>query len=1175
MRRRFRVCAVLFLAVAVTAPAAAQESRATILGTVTDQTGAVVPGVEVAVLNVRTNIRSSAVTNESGYYEVSYLIPGSYRIEAALPGFKTYLRDGVELATGQRVTLNIPLEIGEAIETVTVHGEAPLLETSSASAGQVIDNRRITELPVTDMNPFALTHLAPGVIRNAEPMFNRAFDNNRTSNISVAGGGNRANEWTLDGMPNTTAGNVVSYVPPTEAVQEFKVETASFDATVASRMGGAVNVAIKSGTNEFHGSLYELHRQQRWNATDWFVNRSFWNDVEAGRRSPDEPRQRAGSYNQFGATLGGPVILPGLYHGRDKTFFFFSYNGIYDANQEPSFYRMPTQLERQGNFSELLARGGSTFQIYNPFTGRVEGNRVVRDPFEGNIIPPELISPIAAKYLEFFPLPNNMENAGQDLSNNYFAAQQPRGEDFFSLLNRFDHQISDRHKVFVRWHYNNRLQDRGDWTGRGLMTNGLRRINSGAAFDDVYTVSSRTILNFNLAWSKFESGNERLTDGFDIGELGFPGYLREQAADLQLMPRIQISTLPTLGNPRSNVEKRHVYSARVLLTHARRDHTLRTGVEFRSYQRNRLAPGFTGGSFSFNNSFTRVDSVTSAQQSGLALASFLLGLPSGGFLDVNDSLALQNRWWAVSFQDDWRVTRRLTLNLGIRYEYEDPITERFNRFTVGYDFTSPSPIAVQAEAAYAQNPLPELPVGQFKLLGGPMFAGVGGAPQKMWNGDKSNFMPRAGAAYRLSEKLVLRGGYGVFYDTSTGVQDTAGFQYGFSESTPLIPSLDNGLNFIGTLADPFPPIQEGNVRFRSPAGSSRGLAQQLGQAYNFLDLSRTNPYQHRWRLSLQYQFNNNLLLDLAYTGSSSRDLYVNRRLNALPADFWATGSSRDNAVQSDLLTRVPNPFHGLMPGTGFDGSTIEKHVLLRPFPHFSTLGVVDEPLGKSFFHALETRVEKRFSQGWSLLAAFTKMKQIDQTTRLNEFDTELDRIISGFSRDHRFVVSGIFEFPYGRGRRFGAAAPGWINQILGGWQAGIIYQAQTGQPLQFPNAFYQGNTADILLPRKEQTVDRWFNTDGFVRPSAEQPGSFHVRVFPVVPDARLRQGGLNLWDVNILKNFYVAEARYLQFRVDLLNALNHPHFDQPNRTPTSGNFGVVTSMWGLPRMIQLSLRFVF
>lgn len=1158
----------------------AQESRATILGTVFDQSAARVPGAEIRITNVETNIVTASLSNDSGYYEAPFLIPGRYKIEAELPGFKKFVRGGITLAVNQRAAIDIILEVGETTEVVTVTGDTSLLETSNASAGQVIDNKRINELPLTDSNPFVLASLAPGVVWNGTPEFRRAFDNNGTSAISVAGAGNRNNEWTIDGIPNTQ-GNRVAYVPPADAVQEFKIEATSFDASYGHTAGGTVNVSIKSGTNELHGSVYELHRQNRWNATDWFVNRSFWADVAAGRRRAEDNPQRSGRYNQLGFTVGGPVWFPKLYNGKDRTFFFFSYNGIYQIQAEPSFYRMPTEAERNGDFSELLARGGSAFQIYDPFSGKLQSGRVVRQPFKNNVLPANLISPVAKKYLQFFPLPNNTTGVGADFSNNYFAANQPRGDDFYSFANRFDHQISDDHKMFVRWHYNNRLEDRGDWTGKGLMSNGLVRINSGLAVDDVYTITPRTILNFTLGWSLFKDGNKRRTDGFDIAELGFPAYLKERAGDLQHLPRVEISGMPGIGNGRSAFTWQHIYMAKSSLTRVQSNHTLKTGFDIRLYRRNNFSPGNVGGTFSFNNNFTRKDSVTSAQQSGLAFAAFLLGVPSGGSVSTNDSFALQNLFWSIHFHDDWRLTRRLTLNLGFRYEYEGPSSERFDRFSLGYDFNTPSPIAAAAEAAYAKNPLAELPASAFKLTGGPIYPGVGDNPTVMWRGDKDNVMPRLGAAFKVTEKLVLRGGYGIYYNSSIGVQDTAGVQTGFSQPTSLVASNDSGLTFIGLLTpsklDPFPPILAGGARFLAPAGSSKGLAQNIGLSYRFLNNERLNPYQHRWRFGIQYQIARDMVAEVAYTGSTSRDVHLDEtRLNILPKEFWATGNVRNNAIETDLRRNVPNPFRGLIPDApGYSGSTIQKHNLLRAFPHMNGLLRNDDPIGKSFFHSAEARFEKRFSAGWTLLASFTKVKQIDETVRLNEFDTVLDRVLSGDTRDHRFVVSGIFEIPYGRGRRFGRDIPGFVNHVVGGWQVGFIYQAQTGEPISFGNLFYNGSTADIFIPESERTVDGWFNTSGFVRASADQPGSFHVRVFPVRPNERLRRDGLNMWDMNLLKNFYLDETRLLQLKFDFLNAWNHPHFDNPNRTPTSSNFGKVTSMWGLPRAIQFNLHLLF
>lgn len=1177
---KFRPLVVfILLVVPATIPALAQESRATILGTVLDPSGARVPGVEIRITNVETNIVTTTLCNDSGYYEAPFLIPGKYKVEAELPGFKKYIRDGIVLAVSQRATIDIVLSVGETSEIITVTGDSPLLETSNASAGQVIDNKRINELPLTDANPFVLAALAPGVIWNGTPEFRRAFDNNGTSAISVAGAGNRRNEWTIDGVPNTQ-GNRVAYVPPADAVQEFKIEATSFDASQGHSAGGTINVSIKSGTNQLHGSAYELHRQARLNATDWFVNRSFWADVAAGRRSPDEPRQRSGRYNQFGFTVGGPIWLPRLYDGKDRTFFFLSYNGIYQIQTEPRFYRMPTQAERNGDFSELLARGGSAFQIYDPFSGKLEGNRVVRQPFRNNILPANLISPVAKKYLDFYPLPNNTTGVGVDLSNNYFAANQPRGDDFYSWTNRFDHQISDQQKIFVRWHYNNRLEDRGDWTGKGLQSNGLVRINSGAAFDDVYTITPRTILNFTLGWNLFKDGSKRKTDGFDIGSLGFPAYLKERAADQQHLPPVGISGMPTIGNGRSNFTWQHIYVAKSSLTMVKRNHTFKTGIDVRLYQRNNFNPGNVGGSFSFSNAFTKRDSVVSAQQSGLAFASFLLGVPSGGSVSTNDSFAEQNTWWGVHFQDDWRVSPKLTLNLGLRYEYEGPTSERFNRFTLGFDFTSPSPLAAAAGAAYARSPLPEIPAGQFKLLGGPTYPGVRGLPTTMWKGDRNNFMPRIGAAYKVTNKMVIRGGYGIYYDTSIGVQDTAGFQFGYSQGTSLVASNDSGLTFIGLLTptklDPFPAILPGGARFLKPAGSSKGLAQQLGLGYTFLNFDRLNPYQHRWRFGIQYQLGKDMVAEVAYVGSTSRDVHVDRFLSFLPQQYWATGNVRNNAIETELRRRVANPFRGLIPeAPGYSGATIEKHNLLRAFPHMNGLTRQDDPDGKSYFHSAEARFEKRFSKGWTVLAAFTKVKQIDQVARLNQFDTVLDRILSGDSRDNRFVVSGIYELPWGRGRRFGSDLPGVLNQVLGDWQFGVIYQAQTGEPIGFGNVFYNGKTSDIFIPEKDRTVDRAFNTNGFVTRNADQPGSFHVRVFPIRPDERIRRDGLNMWDLNLLKNFEIDEDRVVQFKFDFLNAWNHPHFSSPDTNPTSSNFGKIRGMWGLPRAIQFNLHFLF
>ncbi len=1185
-RLAFGIALVFALAVLLARLSAAQESRGTILGVVSDSSGARVPGVMVTITNVGTNVPSTSLSNEQGYYEVPFLLPGKYKVEAELAGFKKFIQDGITLQVNDRPTINITLEVGGSNEVVSITAGAPLLESSTASSGTVIDNKRINELPLTDMNPFVLASLAPGVTWNGTPEFRRAFDNNGTSAISVGGAGNRQNEWSVDGIPNTQ-GNRVAYVPPTDAVQEFKIEATSFDASSGHGAGGTVNVSIKSGTNQLHGTGYELFRNNRTNATDWFVNRSYWDDVNNRRTSASEERQRSGRYNQFGFTVGGPVVLPKIYKGKDKTFFFFSYNGIYQLSTEPSFYRMPTEAERNGNFSELLARGGSAYQIYDPTSARLVGNTVTRTPFDGNIINPTRISNIAKNYFKYYPLPNNSTGVGVDFSNNYFAPNQRRGDDFYSLTNRLDHVITSRHRIFGRWNYNNRLEDRSDWTGTGLMSNGLVRINTGIGVDDVYTINPRNIVNVTLGWSRFADGNKRRTDGIDIGSLGFPSYLKDRAGDLQHLPRIQISGMPDLGASRSNVSPQHIYASKGSLLRVQGNHSLKTGVDYRVYQRNTNSKGFPGGTFSFNNSFTRATNTTTAQQSGLAFAAFLLGFPSSGSVDTNDSFAEQNKFIGVFFQDDWRIIPKLTLNIGLRYEYEGPISERYSRFAVDYDFNTPSPISSAATAAYLVRPITELAASQFKVMGGPTFAGVNGARNTTWNGDKNNFMPRIGASYKVTEKMVLRAGYGMYFASNLGVQNTNVFQFGYSQGTPLIATTDNGLTFIGMLADPFPAIQSGGVRFITPPGNSLGLSQNLGLGYQFYNADAVNPYQHRWRVGLQYQLSRDVVMEAAYVGSVSRDALSDTLrdgnttstddgilLSALPEQFWANGYVRDNATATLLTASVANPFQGLIPGTGLNGSTVQRQVLLRPFPHMNGLRRNGIPDGKSSYHSLEARLEKRFSKGWTVLTSFTKVKQIDQTLRINQFDTTLDKIISGDDRTHRLVVSGIYEFPFGKGRKYGSDLPWFLNAFAGGWQVGAIYQYQTGEPLAFGNLFYKGCTCEIYTD-SARNVDRAFNTDNFVKASGDQPAAFHRRVFPFRPDNRLRRDKLNLWDMNIVKNIIFSEETKLQLKVDLLNTFNHPLFTSPTTSPISSNFGKITGMWGLPRVIQFNIHFVF
>ncbi|MSV30322.1 MAG: hypothetical protein EXQ52_16510, partial [Bryobacterales bacterium] len=479
---------IVFAFLLLGAGVSAQDYRGQITGKILDQTGAGVPGAAITILNTATNAPSITRSDESGNYTALYLGAGNYSIAVEAPGFKKLVRGGIEVRVADALKLDLTLEIGAAAETISVTAEAALLETSTASAGQVIDARSIQDLPLSDGNPFVLHRLAPGVIYTGDLKFSRPFDNGGTSAITVDGapGGN---EFSLDGSPNMASGRRVAFVPPRDVVEEFKVETANFDAQDGHTAGGTVNVALKSGSNNIHGTLYEFLRNDKLSANDFYLNRS-------GR-----PRDTL-RYNLYGGTVGGPIWIPKIYNGRNRTFFFFGYEGIKDRFPEPTLQTVPTQTQRNGDFSGLLALG-SGYQIFDPFTARNAPNsRIQRDAFPGNVIPQNRLSSIAKNYLNYYPLPNQ---PGDREGRNNFVSGNVRGDDFFSTSYRFDHNLTQKQRTFFRYTHNNRRESRGNWsgvTGDGIHATGnfLFRINDGATADHVYSISPTTILNWRIGF---------------------------------------------------------------------------------------------------------------------------------------------------------------------------------------------------------------------------------------------------------------------------------------------------------------------------------------------------------------------------------------------------------------------------------------------------------------------------------------------------------------------------------------------------------------------------------------------------------------------------------------------------------------------------------------------------
>jgi hypothetical protein len=954
MARRLRpACVAALLAGAVAAgtiPAAGQDFRGSINGRVTDASGAVLPGTVVTVTNTATNVISSATTNADGVFNLLYLVPGEYRITVELAGFKKVMREGINVRVGDRLTFDARLELGQIEETLTVTSQALLLERSSASTGQVIDEKRISLMPLSDGNPFVLSRLVPGVAYTGDLKFSRPFDNAGTSSIN-ADGSTGGNEFTLDGSPNMASGRRVAFVPPAGAVQEFKVQTASFDAADGHTAGAMVNVTLKSGTNALRGQAYYYMRDERLSATDFFVNKS-------GGEKP------ALGYDRFGGSAGGPVRVPG-YDGRDRTFFFGAVEWLYDEFPEPGPQTVPTEAMRNGDFSALLSQN---VIIYDPATARPDGTGVLRSPFPNNIIPPNRINPVARQLLQYYPAPNQPGDAQG--RNNYFSVN-PRTDDFYSISTRVDHRLTDRQQLFVRYVRNDRQEARGNWSGEVNGTrpigNFLFRINDGITYDHVYSMSASMLFNVRAGWSRFQEPNVRQHEGvFDPATLGFSpttvGYFRGAS----YLPRFDFDSLSDIGENIGATTNHSIYSLQPTMTRFFGKHTVRLGYDMRLYREEGAEPGRVAGLYEFRSNYTRQRD-NSAGLFGQDVASFLLGLPTGGSIERNAE-RLNDTWYHGLFiQDDWKMSDKLTINVGLRYEYEGATTDSLNRNVRGFDPDASVSIAAAARAAYAASPIPELAPSAFNPRGGLQFA-TDDKPG-FFDPDGNNIQPRAGFTYSISDRTVIRGGVGIYTVPNIIFGN---FQPGFSASSPIVPTLDNGLTFRADLVNPF------TDGVSDPAGAAQGADTFLGRELSrFVPVDFDNAQNMRYTVGIQRELPGQWLVEASYAGSRGWDLTTGgggqageTELNGVPAQYLSTSQVRDQATINFLTAQVPNPFRGLLQGTSFNGATIARQQLLRPFPHFDNLRTRADD-GTSRYNSAQFKLEKRFTQGYTLLGAYT------------------------------------------------------------------------------------------------------------------------------------------------------------------------------------------------------------
>lgn len=1206
-----RLASTLIACVAAATTVIAQETRGTILGTVKDASGGVLPGMSVVVTNEETNVTNQAVTNERGSFEFPYLLPGTYSVTVQTDGFRRFTRRGLSLSVNNRVELPIALEVGSVTDEITVTAETPLLETTS-SASSTLTNRQVNSLPMFGNSALLLARSVPGVQWTGQPNYLGLHSNVGASSFS-AGGSTGGNEFSLDGVPNAGPSRRVGYLPYTDTVAEVKIETAGFDASKGHSSGANVSMMTKSGTNQYRGSGTWQYWNQDWNATQSTTNAAYYGRIEAAERagnSAEAGRLRAerktppGHHNNWASVIGGPVIVPKLFDGTGKLFFFFSYNGFKDVKvEEPTAVNrtVPTEAHRRGDFSDLLRLDPVRYQIYDPRTARLVNGRVVRDPFPNNQIP--ILNPVYQAYLPFFPTPNNPSGiVGADGSNNYLASATPFNWDYKAFSNRVDWRVSSRHRSFARWSYNSFLEDRGDWTyetARGLHTNGLVRKNLGATIDHVFVQNSTTVWNMAAAFNRFTEGNERNVVQLSLspGSVGLPGYLDERAAQspCRLLPQLDFNSYSDLGVTCGGSTDYGIGTVRGELSKLLGRHSVRSGVDLRKHWRANVPAGNTSGRFTFGNNFVRQrDDTNTAGGLGLEWAAFMLGVPTGVSIDTNDSYDLTNPFYGAYVQDDWRLGGRLTLNLGVRYEYEGGFVERSNRGVGGgFAFDTMLPITAAAEAAYRRNPLPELPL--ITVRGGNYYLGADGAPRELSNGQHS-WMPRVGVVYKIGEKMVARGGYGWFYDTNNVLNDAIN-QFGFSRGTNTILTNDNGLTFLNTdlangrttLSDPF-PVRSDGTRFNAPLGNTLGVNALVGRGFTYIDRDWKRARQQRWRVGVQREIGRSMAAEVAYMGTSSDQVSLTQSLSPLPGNHWADGLVRNDGTANFLNALVPNPFNIAnfdalrsenptlyqdMANNGFfTSTTIRRHQLLRAYPHMNGLSNGRVPSGESKYHHVEMSLRQRLSHGAEFTVAYTRAWHRERDFYANEFDAEPSWRTADSSLPHHFMVTGIAEFPFGAGKPW-LADPGLGRALLGSWQLSGIYHLQSGRIISWGNLFYNGaRYEDIVLSRGERDRAHWFNTDLFERASAAQPAAFHRRVFPTRFDF-LRGDYMNQLDLSLQREMRLAGRTRLQVRVDAINALNNVQWDQPNTSPTSTNFGVVTQQWNTPRWIQFQTRLVF
>jgi len=1232
----------------------------TISGTVTDSSGAMVPQAKVKITNMATGVSRDSVTNGTGYYEVGALIPGKYKVLVSLPGFQDLLREGITLEADARVSVPMQVSVGQSVQTIVVQADASLLNTESGSSGQVLTTRQVESLPVSGNNPTWLALIAPGV-QGTTGQAASTDDTLAWTGLTQdfgAYGQLGVNEFSLDGAPNEINSRQSGLNPTIDELGETKFDVAGYNASVGHTLGVLTTQTTKYGTNDLHGSIRETYTAKRWAAMNHFqglnyrYQQSLAGCVDGAGTSPE----CYAIENQYGwpgthmnngsAAIGGPVFIPKIFDGHNKLFFFASVLDDVFSGAGSQTATVPTVQERAGNFNDLPQQTTNVpaaftaacpagtpyfgqYQIYDPFSVKIDAQGIPRrQPLCGNVVPGSRLtnSPMVKLYNSLMPVPTQNNPTGSN-----YAFTQITPQTYRDYTARVDYKFSSKDNLFVRYTRANYTKGQNDYTvGSVGEQEGPRWVDVPAiGWDHVFNQDTSLDVSFGGTNYKTHCCYYPGYDKYKPSDLGLPSYTDQYAQGanpaLLELPVLQITNYENSnpGEPASSLGQTdnvpstfRSFALRGSVTHVQGRHTIQAGAEYRWQNASTGIGGNVSGTYNFDNTYTQQnngsDNTFQQSNTGLGLAAFLMGVNTSSSVSTNASSSLQSPYYAFFAGDTWRVTPKLTIMPGLRFEYEYGVVEKHNQLVVGWNpnadlssISGPANTAYQAAIAGATPAQRAVLPSSLTIQGGPMYAGVNGAPRNEWN-NSYRFLPRIAVAYQANPHLVLRGGYGLFYDTLNALNATID-QDGFSTGTSVSTSTTYGTNFVaGTspLSDPFPASSNG-TRFNTPVGSSVGSLYYLGASPTIYDHSLLPARQQRGSIGVQYQLSDSMMLDMSYNIAYTTDLQVTKGFTYTPSTFYAGGQQPNTAPNALLSAKINNPFaisnfggvassnpaaYKMMQlNSYFTQQQIPIANLVRAYPQMNGL-LLNQSIGGSHFQEALITLTRRYSRGLTLMASIQFNDQHDRDYFANGFDPLPSWEPTNYSEPVRFTMEGVYNLPLGRGRAW--ATEGWKSAVFGGFQVSGSYEAQPGQLVTFGNAFYVGNINSSTIKIKTPTYHndqasggsnyvQWLNPGtvtatastttnsdgsttttctysgtGFVTNPACQPTGYNLRVFPTRVNG-VRQMGMNGAAASVQRTFLIIERMSLETTFNAYNLFNHQVLGGVNSNPTDPNFGRV------------------